>query len=102
VASKVFGDLADRFRARPGGYTRVTKLRRRVGDAASLSLVTLVEGAEAEKPKGKAKAKAEPKAAKAAARPKAKAAKAAAKGKAGAKEEKKPRERRKKAAGEKS
>ena len=45
VAAKVFTDLADRFRERPGGYTRVTKLRQRVGDAAPLSIVQLVDGA---------------------------------------------------------
>ena len=44
VAAKVFTDLADRFRERPGGYTRVTKLRLRVGDAAPLSIVQLVDG----------------------------------------------------------
>jgi large subunit ribosomal protein L17 len=47
VAARVFGDLAERYRARPGGYTRVLKLRRRIGDAAPLSLLELVEGAEA-------------------------------------------------------
>ena len=45
VAAKVFDDLAERFRERPGGYTRVLKLRTRPGDAADLSLVELVEGA---------------------------------------------------------
>jgi large subunit ribosomal protein L17 len=44
VAAKVFTDLADRFRERPGGYTRVTKLRQRVGDAAPLSIVQLLDG----------------------------------------------------------
>lgn len=47
VAAKVFGELADRFKDRPGGYTRVLKLRTRVGDAASLSIVELVGPAEA-------------------------------------------------------
>jgi large subunit ribosomal protein L17 len=47
VAARVFGELADRYRARPGGYTRVLKLRRRVGDAAPVSLLELVEGGEA-------------------------------------------------------
>jgi large subunit ribosomal protein L17 len=44
VAAKVFDDLAERYRERPGGYTRVLKLRTRPGDAADLSLVELVEG----------------------------------------------------------
>jgi large subunit ribosomal protein L17 len=43
VASKVFGELADRYRTRAGGYTRVLKSRVRVGDAASLSIVELVD-----------------------------------------------------------
>ena len=56
VAAKVFGDLAERFRERPGGYTRVVKLRDRVGDAAPLSLVELVDRADAAKLAGKEKA----------------------------------------------
>jgi large subunit ribosomal protein L17 len=59
VAAKVFDDLAERYRERPGGYTRVLKLRQRRGDAAALSLVELVEGgppASEEKPAGKKKA----------------------------------------------
>jgi large subunit ribosomal protein L17 len=43
VAAKVFGELAERYRDRPGGYTRVLKTRIRVGDAAPLSIVELVE-----------------------------------------------------------
>jgi large subunit ribosomal protein L17 len=59
VAAKVFDDLAERFRSRPGGYTRVLKVRRRVGDAAELSIVELVEGAapEPEEKAGKGKKK---------------------------------------------
>ena len=58
VAARVFGDLAERFRERPGGYTRVLKLRRRVGDAAQLSILELVEGgAEAAEAGGKAAAR---------------------------------------------
>ncbi len=43
VTAKVFGELADRYRERPGGYTRVLKLRRRTGDAAPLSIIELVD-----------------------------------------------------------
>ena len=43
VASKVFGELAERYRVRAGGYTRVMKSRVRVGDAASMSIVELVD-----------------------------------------------------------
>ncbi len=44
VASKVFEELADRYRERPGGYTRVLKLGIRRGDAAAVSIVELVDG----------------------------------------------------------
>ena len=44
VTSKVFDELADRFRERPGGYTRVLKVGRRTGDAAPMSIIELVEG----------------------------------------------------------
>jgi large subunit ribosomal protein L17 len=44
VTAKVFDALAERYRDRPGGYTRVLKLRRRAGDAAPLSIIELVDG----------------------------------------------------------
>ncbi len=54
VAAKVFDELAERYRSRPGGYTRVLKLRSRVGDAASMSIVELVDGGPAaDKPASK-------------------------------------------------
>lgn len=54
VAAKVFADLAERFRERPGGYTRVVKYGRRAGDAAPMAIVELVEGPpEAAPKKGK-------------------------------------------------
>ncbi len=43
VTAKVFGEIAERFRVRPGGYTRVVKVRTRVGDAASMSILELVD-----------------------------------------------------------
>ena len=43
VTRKVFGDLAERFRDRAGGYTRVMKVRTRVGDAAPMSIIELVD-----------------------------------------------------------
>ena len=43
VAAKVFDELADRYRDRAGGYTRVLKLGIRRGDAAALSVVQLLE-----------------------------------------------------------
>jgi len=43
LIEKVFLDLARRFKARPGGYTRIVKLGRRRGDNAPMSLVEFVE-----------------------------------------------------------
>jgi large subunit ribosomal protein L17 len=75
VTAKLFDELARRYAERPGGYTRVLKIRQRVGDAAPLSIVELVDAqlggakgakagkAKAEapdaKPKGERKARAE-------------------------------------------
>jgi large subunit ribosomal protein L17 len=47
VAAKLFGELAERYASRPGGYTRVLRTRRRVGDNAEMSIVQLVEKLEA-------------------------------------------------------
>jgi large subunit ribosomal protein L17 len=54
VTSKLFDELAPRYRERPGGYTRVLKVRTRIGDAAPISLVELVDR---EAPKTAAKEK---------------------------------------------
>ena len=48
VTSKVFGELAERYRERPGGYTRVIKLGHRHGDAAALSIIELVDRPDAD------------------------------------------------------
>jgi len=45
VQSKLFGELAERFSDRSGGYTRVLRTRRRPGDAAEMSIVSLLEAA---------------------------------------------------------
>jgi len=42
VVAKLFGDLAGRFSERKGGYTRLIKTRRRVGDAARMVVIELV------------------------------------------------------------
>ena len=42
VVAKLFKDIAGRFSERKGGYTRLIKTRRRVGDAASMVVIELV------------------------------------------------------------
>ncbi len=44
--SKLFDVLGPRFKARPGGYTRILKIGFRVGDNAPMALVELVERTE--------------------------------------------------------
>jgi large subunit ribosomal protein L17 len=44
VVVKLFGDLGPRFKARPGGYTRILHMMPRAGDAAPMALMQLVEG----------------------------------------------------------
>jgi len=45
VVSRLFGDVAERFQNRDGGYTRIIPTRRRPGDAAELVAVELSERA---------------------------------------------------------
>ena len=50
---KLFGELGPRYKARPGGYTRILKMGFRVGDNAPMALVELVDrpqGADAAAP----------------------------------------------------
>ncbi|TFZ02093.1 50S ribosomal protein L17 [Ramlibacter humi] len=44
--SKLFDDLGPRYKARPGGYTRILKMGFRVGDNAPMALVELVDRPE--------------------------------------------------------
>jgi large subunit ribosomal protein L17 len=91
VVTKLFDELGPRFKARPGGYTRILHMANRAGDNAEMALMALVDRA------APAEAKAEEGAKKAKARKK-KAAEPAAEAAGEAAAEKKPRAPRKKKA----
>jgi large subunit ribosomal protein L17 len=69
VVEKLFTDLGPRFKARPGGYTRILRMLPRPGDNAEMALMQLVDRPEAAaaaqadgsgaKKKGRAKKKTE-------------------------------------------
>ena len=46
VVSKLFDELGPRYKARPGGYTRILKMGFRVGDNAPMAFVELVDRPE--------------------------------------------------------
>src|ERR1700744_2006889 len=43
LVNKLFGPLADRYKTRAGGYTRVLKAGIRYGDAASMAVIELID-----------------------------------------------------------
>ena len=40
---RLFDELGDRYKDRPGGYTRIIKMGRRAGDGAELAIIELVD-----------------------------------------------------------
>ena len=89
VVTKLFGDLGPRFKARPGGYTRILRMVPRPGDSAPMALMQLVDGPVAAAAAGDAPAAGKAKRTRAAKKPAVAAAPAA---------EKPPRRARKKKA----
>jgi large subunit ribosomal protein L17 len=43
IVEKLFVDLGPRFKARPGGYTRILRMNPRPGDSATMALKQLVD-----------------------------------------------------------
>src|SRR5438132_694840 len=54
--AKLFETIGPRFKARPGGYTRLIHVQNRVGDNAPMSILELVEKSEKAEAKPDAKA----------------------------------------------
>ena len=50
--TKLFNELGPRYKARPGGYTRILKMGFRVGDNAPMALVELVDRPEPQEASG--------------------------------------------------
>ena len=51
AVKKVFSSLAERFKDRPGGYTRILRLGTRFGDGAKLAIIELLDAEIKKAPK---------------------------------------------------
>jgi large subunit ribosomal protein L17 len=61
VVVKLFETLGPRFKARPGGYTRILRMDVRPGDSAPMALMQLLDQPSAESPADEASAEKAPK-----------------------------------------
>src|SRR6478672_9511558 len=55
--SRLFDELGERFKDRPGGYTRIIKMGRRSGDGAELAIIELVDNAREQEAQSAARKK---------------------------------------------
>jgi large subunit ribosomal protein L17 len=56
LLQRLFGELSERYSDRPGGYTRIVRIGHRLGDAAEMAVLELVDRVQVEsKPEKKAK-----------------------------------------------
>jgi large subunit ribosomal protein L17 len=55
---RLFDELGERFKDRPGGYTRIIKMGRRAGDGAELAVIELVDNAREKEAQAAAKKRA--------------------------------------------
>lgn len=55
---RLFDELGERFKERPGGYTRIIKMGRRSGDGAELAIIELVDNARDKEAAGSARKRA--------------------------------------------
>jgi large subunit ribosomal protein L17 len=55
VLAKLFGPVAEMFKTRPGGYTRIIRVGRRAGDNAEMAVIELVERTPVDEPEGATK-----------------------------------------------
>jgi large subunit ribosomal protein L17 len=54
---RLFDELGERFKDRPGGYTRIIKMGRRTGDGAELAIIELVDNAREKEAQASARKK---------------------------------------------